>query len=137
VHEAALVDMFEGEGHIDEDIADGFGDERVVSGAEEFEVRAFDIFHEQEEVAVDFAVSKITDDVFVSVDAREDVAAAEEPAFGDEIEAEVVVESAEGVSFALGIGGKPDIGHAAAVDEFLQVVRAELSGFGQFAIRNF
>jgi hypothetical protein len=66
------------------------------------------------------------------MDAGEDFATADEPAFGDEIESEIVVEAAEGVGLALGIGGEPDIGHAAAVDQFLQVIGAELSGLGQW-----
>jgi hypothetical protein len=137
VHETAFVDMLEGQSHIDEDIADGFGEERVIAGAEQLEVGALDILHEEKEVAVDFAVREVTDDVFVGMDAGEDITAAEETAFGDEVDAEVMVEAAEGEGLALGIGGEPDIGHATTVDELLQIVGAELSGFGQFSLRNF
>ena len=119
VHETAFVDMLEGESHIDEDIPDRFGEERIVARAQEFEIGALDIFHEEEEVALDLAVGEIADDVFVGMDPGKDITTAEEAAFGDEIEAEIMVESAEGEGLALGIGGEPDIGHAAAVDEFL------------------
>jgi hypothetical protein len=132
VHEPAFVHMFEGERHVDEDIADLIGEHGIVAGAEEFQVGALDIFHEEEEIALDFAMGDVGDDVFVIMDPGQDFTATNEASLGHEIEAEIVVEATESVGISLGVGGQPDIGHPAAADEFLQVIGAELSGLGQF-----
>jgi hypothetical protein len=133
VHESAFMHMFERQGHIDEDIADMFGEDGIVAGAEKFEVGALDVFHEEEEIAFDLAVGDVGDDVFVVMDPGQDLAATNEAAFRDEVEPEIVVKAPEGMGLALGIGGQPDIGHAATVDEFLEVIGPELSGLGQWA----
>jgi hypothetical protein len=131
VHEAAFVDVFESQGHVDEDVADILGEDGVVASAEQFEIGALDVFHDEVEVAFDFAVCEVRDDVFVIIDSREDIATAQESAFGDEVKAQAVMEAPESDGFALRIGGEPDIGHAAAIDEFLQVIGAELTWLGQ------
>jgi hypothetical protein len=139
MHEPAFVDMLEGQGHVDEDIADMVGQDRIAAGAQELEIGALDIFHEEEEIALDLAMGDVGDDEFMVMNPGEDFATPNEAPFGDEIEAEIMVEAPECVRIALSIGGQPDIGHAAAVDEFLQVIGAELSGLGQcsFAASDF
>jgi hypothetical protein len=133
MHEPAFMDMLQGQGHIDEHIADMIGQDRIAAGAQELEVGALDIFHEEEEIALDFAMSDVGNDKFMVMNPGEDFAPTNEAPFGDEIEAEIMVEAPECVRVALSIGGQPDISHAAAVDEFLQVIGAELSRLGQWS----
>ena len=104
---------------------------------EEFEVFALHVFHGQIAVAVDLAMAEIADDIFMVVNVRQDFAAAQETAFGGQAEPQVVVQQAERAGPALGVGRQPDIGHAAAVDQLLQIIRAELAGLAPFGLARF
>ena len=130
VNKATVVHVFEGEGHVDEEFGDVFADHGIAFGGEEFEVGAFDVFHRQEERAVDFAVFDVVDDEVVVMDLGEDFGAVDEAAFGGEIEGADGMESADGNGLVVGIGGVPDFGHAAAIDEFVEHVRPELLRLG-------
>src|SRR6266511_5792868 len=92
MHEPALVDMLERERHVDQDVANVLGEDWIGARVEQFQVRAFDILHQQIEVAINFSVALVSDHVMVIMDFGEDFASAQETPFGCEIEARVVVQ---------------------------------------------
>src|SRR5205814_6280566 len=63
----------------------------------------------------------------------QDFAPAQKPAAGQQIEAQAFVQTAQGVGLAVGVGREPDVGHAAAVDQFLQIESAKLARRGRGA----
>ena len=70
----------------------------------------------------------------MAVDFRKYFAAAEETASGGKIETERMVQQTNRHRPGLRVRRQPDAGHAAAVDQLLQKVRAELAGAAQFGI---
>ena len=85
-------------------------------------------------VALDFAVLDVTDDEFVVANFGENLAAADETFPGLGIPAQLGVQSAHGDGVFVGIGRQPNIGHATAVDDFLQVVIPKMSGLPRLGI---
>src|SRR5439155_26709519 len=77
-----------------------------------------------------FAVLNVTNDAFVVLDLFQHLTPANETPPRSEIVAQSFVQPPQGARFAPGIGGQPDVGHAAAVDELLQLVWAEWPGLG-------
>src|SRR5262249_20934435 len=86
------------------------------------------------------AVFDIADDIVALVDLRQDLAPAQKPAAGEEIETEPAFQTAEGIRLAATVGDQPDFGHAAAVEEFLKIKSSHplLShGLGRFCFPEF
>ena len=125
VHVAALVDVAEAGGHVDDDLGDVLGEDGVVAGVELLEVVGLDVVHGEVAGAAGLAVLDVADDVVAVIELGEDFAAAPELAAGGEAEAELAFEAAEGVGFAAVVGDEPDFGHAAGVQQFLEVETAE------------
>jgi len=79
-------------------------------------------------------VLNVADDAVVIADLCENFAAADEAFPGLGILAQLGVQSAHGDGVFVGIGRQPDVGHAAAVDDFLQVVIPEMTGLTRLGI---
>jgi len=131
VHEPAVVHVFEGEGGIDQDVCHMFAQDWIAPAKEFFEVGTLHVFHQAIERAIDFTVLVVVDDVFVVVNLGEDLAAPQEAALRQEIEAQAVVKFSERVRFALLIGGHPDVRHPATIDQLLQIKAAKGARFGR------
>ena len=125
VHEAVVMHVFEALGHVDEDLGDVLQQHRVMLGVELLEVRGLDVIHQQVGPARDFAVLDVADDVVVVADLGQDFGAAHKAPPRQEVEAVAFVHAAQGVGLLALVGRQPDLGHAAAVDEFLQIESAK------------
>jgi hypothetical protein len=124
MNEAAVMHLLQTQGHINDDLGDVFRQDRLGAGHEQFEIGAFDVFHEQIWLTLDLAVLEIIDDVFVVMDFGKNFATVEKAAAFGEIEERIVNHAAQGEVLALRVGGEPDFGRAAAVDHFLKVKAA-------------
>ena len=58
---------------------------------------------------------------------RKDFAALDEPLASRYVKTQIVVQTAERIGLLAGVGRQPDVGHTAAINQFPQVVRAELA----------
>ena len=125
VHEAVLVHVFEALGHVNENLRDVFQQHRVVLRVKLLEVRGLDVIHQQVELSLDLAVLDVADDAVVVADLGEDFGPAHKAPPGQQVEAEPFVHAAQGVGLLPLVGGQPDVGHAAAVEEFLQIESAK------------
>src|SRR5205814_7155744 len=74
------------------------------------------------------AVLDVLNHVFVLVNLGQDLAAAQETLSGHKIKPQPVVKLSEGERLSFLVGSHPDVGHAAAVDEFLEVETSEGAG---------
>lgn len=129
VHVPGVVDMFEGTGAVDENIAEVFLEQVITAGEDEFEVGGLDVLHREVGAALDAPVMEVTDDEVVALELAEDLAAAAEPAPFGEVEHRGVDQAPDGQGTTIRIAGQPDLGEAPAIDEFLQSVRSERSRF--------
>ena len=77
-------------------MGDVFRQDLIGAADEQFEVRAFHVFHQQKRTAFDLAVLVVMDDVFVVLNLRKNLAAVKKAAALGEIEARVVNHAAQG-----------------------------------------
>src|SRR5438874_12409979 len=75
--------------------------------------------------AAHFAMLDITDDARMIMDDGQNLGAAHEAPTRSKIEAEFFEQAAQGINFAARIGRQPNIGHAAAVDQFMKIKTAK------------
>src|SRR5438874_13374847 len=97
----------------------------VVARIQLFEVLAFHIFHRQVQMSIEFAMLDIADDAMMIVDAGKDFRPPKEPAAREQIKPQAIMQTAQGISFAVPIRGEPNISHAPAVNQLLQVKSSE------------
>ena len=76
--------MLQSNRHIDEDVPDVLLQDGIRPIEKLFQVGALHILHQTVRATLDLAVLDITDDVFVIMDLRENLAPAQEPALGNE-----------------------------------------------------
>jgi hypothetical protein len=117
--------LLQAQGHVDDDLRDVLRQNGVGAADEQFEVGAFDVFHQQKRAALDLAVLEVIDDVFVVMNLGKNFAAVEKAAAFGEVEERVVDHAAQGEMLALRIGREPYFGHAAAIDQFFKVKAAK------------
>lgn len=129
VHVTAVMDVFEGFAYVDDDVADVLAQFFGRIGDPFFEIGAFEVLHGHEGNAFDLAVFEIVDNVVVLVDVRQNFASGVEAFFGGAIASELGKEFADGDGLSFGIGRLPEIGHAAGVNEFDEVVGTKGTGF--------
>ena len=70
-------------------------------------------------MTTDFAMLDITDNAMMIVNAGKDFGATDESPARDEVKSKTIMQPAQGISLAIGIGSQPNIGHAATIDQFL------------------
>ena len=68
---------------------------------------------------------KVSDDVLVVMNPGEYLAAANEPALPGKAEEGIIAKASYGDLFVFRVGRQPDIGHAAAINQFLEIKPAE------------
>ena len=135
VHEAVVVHVLKAFGHINEDLGDVLQQHRVVLGVKLLEVGGLDVIHQQVELALNLAVLDVADDAVVVADLGKDFGAANKAPPRQEVEAEAFVHAAQGVGLLALVGRQPDVGHAAAVEQFLQIESAKRPRRGRLVAR--
>ena len=124
---AAVMNVFEGFSHVDEDVADvaakffgGLGDVFL-------EVGAFDVFHGHKGGVANLSVFDIANDIVVLLHCFQDFASGEESFSGGAIAPRLGQEFANGDGLSV-FDGLPEFGHATGVDLFDEEVGAKAAG---------
>ena len=95
----------------------------------QLKVGAFHKFHGEEIGSFNFAMLMITHNVFVLMNPCQNLASLHEAFSGGGIILKIVMQPTKCVGVVVVIRGKPDLGHAAAIDQFAQLIVAEGTRF--------
>ena len=125
---AAVVNVFEGFSHVDEDVADVASQFFGGAGDVFFEIGAFDVFHGHEGNVANLSVLDVADDVVVLLHRFQDFASGEESFSGGAVAANLGQELADGDGLPV-FDGLPKFGHPSGVDLFDKEVGAKATGF--------
>ena len=134
MHVATVVHMLKRLGNVDQDVTDVLLQHRISTRDEDLEVRELTILHRQKVVSLDLSVLDIADDAIVIADLGENLAALDEAFLGFGVLSQSRMQSADGNRMFVRIGRQPDVGHATAVDDLLQVVIPKMPGLAPLGI---
>lgn len=124
---AAVMNVFEGFSHVDENVADVAAEFFDGLGDVFFEVGAFDVFHGHKGGVVNLSVFDIANDVVMSLHRRQNFASGEESFSGNAVAPNLGQEFANGDGLSV-FDGLPKLCHASGVDLFDKEVGTKAAG---------